>query len=108
MCRVAKSDNTAAAAAASAAVVAETAVTATTTAATGAARALHRCGNVDREVGRDMEVGGMEMEKAGWLTAGSDRRRRDWLGGQMQETEDLRCGITPVRGSQAKVKVMQG
>ncbi|RYC62441.1 hypothetical protein CHU98_g3768 [Xylaria longipes] len=34
---------------------------------------------------------GMEMEKAGWLTGGSGRRSRDWLGGQMQETEQRRC-----------------
>lgn len=34
---------------------------------------------------------GMEMEKAGWLAGGSGRRSRDWLGGQMQETEQLRC-----------------
>lgn len=58
-----------------------------------------------------MEVGGMGdgdgdgMEQAGWLMGGpAGRRRRDWLGGQTQETEELRCGVShAVGGSQAKV-----
>jgi hypothetical protein len=51
-------------------------------------------------------VGGMEMRKAGWLTRGSGRREKDWLGGQVRSDAGNRrrpFGVYhAVRGSQAK------